>query len=61
MLDITGSMGHIIEQAKNKLTEILIKSKQHYKGLKKSLWLSNFDWLDTNFRVAFVGYRDYGD
>ena len=37
MLDITGSMGHIIEQAKNKLTEILIKSKQHYKGLKKSL------------------------
>ncbi|CAM9481056.1 unnamed protein product [Pylaiella littoralis] len=47
VMDCTGSMQRWIDQAKNKLMDIIVKTKRDHGHIR--------------MRVAFVGYRDFGD
>ena len=49
LLDCTGSMGQWIQAAKDQIEAIVEKTQREYAN------------ADLHFRVAFVGYRDYGD
>ena len=50
LLDCTGSMGPWIQAAKEQIETIVTKTQREYE-----------EHSDVRIKVAFVGYRDYGD